>query len=52
MDSHKTIMEAGKNIGQRVEQAEPWADHIIIVVIAVSPIGYIEYTHVCRDYEM
>jgi len=34
MDSHKTIMEARKTL-DRMEQAEPWADHIIIVVIAV-----------------
>jgi len=35
MDSHKTIMEAGKKTLDRVEQAEPQPDHIIIVVIAV-----------------
>jgi len=35
MDSHKTIMEAGKEKLDRVEQAEPQADHTIIVVIAV-----------------
>jgi len=47
MDSHKTIMEAGKKL-DRVEQAE----HIIIVVTAVLTICYIEYTHACRDCEM
>jgi len=35
MDTHKTIMEAGKKTLDRVEQAEPQVDHIIIVVIAV-----------------
>jgi len=32
MDSHKTIMEAGKTL-EKVEQAEPRADHIIIIVV-------------------
>jgi len=35
MDSHKTIMELGKKTLDRVEQAEPRADQIMIVVIAV-----------------
>jgi len=48
MDSHKTIMEAGKTLN-RVEQAEPLADHIIIAVITVFT--YRLYS-ACRDCEM
>jgi len=44
MDSHKTIMEAGKNIGQ----AEPQANHIIIVVIAVFTYGLYR-VHACMQ---
>jgi len=45
-------METGKNIGQSGGGSEPQADHLIIVIITVFPIGYIEYTYACRDCEM
>jgi len=48
MDSHKTIMEAGKNIG-RMEQAEPQVDHIIIIVIIAVFTYRLYRVHTCMQ---